>query len=124
MNNMPIFQILSIVGSLVIILSLIELVRSRRIKESYSILWFFITFVFLLFSLWRDLLEKVASLMGVGYAPAALFLILIIGLYLLSIHFSVVISRLSERNKDLSQEIGLLNLKIKELKKWTDGTKS
>jgi len=124
MNNMPIFQVFSIVGSLIIILFLIELVRSRRLKESYSLLWFVIAFVFLLFSLWRDLLERVASLMGIGYAPAALFLILIIGLYLLSIHFSVVISRLSEKNKNLSQEIGLLNLKIKELKKWIDGIKS
>lgn len=121
---MPIFQTLSIVGSFVIILFLVELVRSRRLKESYSILWFLISFVFLLFSLWRDLLEKVASLMGIDYAPAALFLVLITGLYLLSIHFSVVVSRLSEKNKNLSQEIGLLNLKIKELKKWTDGTKS
>lgn len=121
---MPIFQTFSIIGSLVIILFLIELVKSRRLKESYSILWFAIAFAFLLFSLWRDLLEKVAGLMGISYAPAALFLILIIGLYLLSIHFSVVISRLSEKNKNLSQEISLLNLKVKELKKWTDGTKS
>ncbi len=124
MNNMPIFQVFSIIGSLIIILFLIELVRSRRLKESYSLLWFVIAFVFLLFSLWRDLLERVASLMGIDYAPAALFLILIIGLYMLSIHFSVVISRLSEKSKNSSQEIGLLNLKIKELKKWIDGTKS
>jgi hypothetical protein len=121
---MPIFQIFSIVGSLTIILFLIELVRSRRLKESYSLLWFLIAFVFLLFSFWRGLLERVAKLMGIDYAPAALFLILIIGLYLLSIHFSVVVSRLSEKNKSLTQEIGLLNLKIKEFKKWTDGTKS
>lgn len=115
---MPIFQILSIIGSILIILFLIELVRSRRLKESYSLLWFGIAFVFLLFSLWRDLLTYVASLMGVDYPPAALFLILIMGLYLLSVHFSVIISRLSEKNKNLSQEIGLMNLKIKKLKKW------
>jgi hypothetical protein len=123
MNNMPIFQIFSIAGSLVIILFLIELVRSRRLKESYSLLWFGIALVFLLFSIWRGLLEKVASLMGIDYAPAALFLILIIGLYLLSMHFSVVVSRLSEKNKNLTQEIGMINSRIKEIKKWTDGTK-
>ena len=120
---MPIFQIFSIAGSLVIILFLIELVRSRRLKESYSLLWFGIALVFLLFSIWRGLLEKVASLMGIDYAPAALFLILIIGLYLLSMHFSVVVSRLSEKNKNLTQEIGMINSRIKEIKKWTDGTK-
>lgn len=121
LNNLPIYQILAIGGSIVIILFLIELVRSRRLKESYSLLWFGIALIFLLFSVWRDLLTYVSSLLGVGYPPAALFLILIIGLYLLSVHFSVVISRLSEKNKNLSQEIGLMNLKIKELKELLEG---
>jgi len=120
---MPIFQILSIIGSVLIIVFLIELVRSRRLKESYSLLWFFIAFVFLSVSLWRGLLEWLAVFMGIGYAPAALFFILIMGLYLISLHFSVVISRLSEKNKDLNQEIGLLDLKIKKLKEWIDGMK-
>jgi hypothetical protein len=121
LNNLPIYQILAIGGSILIILFLIELVRSRRLKESYSLLWFGIALAFLLFSVWRDLLAYVASLLGVDYPPAALFLILIMGLYLLSVHFSIVISRLSEKNKNLSQEIGLMNLKIKELKKLLEG---
>ncbi|MDD5145059.1 MAG: DUF2304 domain-containing protein [Candidatus Pacebacteria bacterium] len=112
---MPFFQILSILGSISITLILIELVKSRRLKESYSLLWFAIAFVFLVFSVWRDLLELLAKALGIGYAPAALFLILIIGLYLVSLHYSVVISRLSERTKNLNQEIGILNLKIRKL---------
>lgn len=114
---MPTFQILSIIGSIFIIVFLAELVRSRRLKENYSLLWFGIAFVFLFFSLWRDSLEYVAALLGIGYAPAALFLVLIIGLYLVSLHFSVVISRLSEKTKNLNQEIGMLNLKIKKMEK-------
>jgi len=112
---MPIFQILSIITSVAIILLLIELVKTRRLEEKYSLLWFGIFFVFLLFSLWRKLLDYLASLIGVDYPPAAIFLIMIISAYLLLLHFSVVISKLTKRNKDLSQEIGLLNLKIKEL---------
>jgi len=114
---MPIFQILSIAGSLLIILFLIKLVRNRMLNEGYSLIWFGIAFVFLIFSISRDLLACVASSMGVDYPPAALFLIMIIGLYLLAINFSVVISRLSEKNKNLSQEIGLMNLEMKKLKK-------
>ena len=114
--NMPIFQLVSIIGSILIIIFLIELVRSRRLKESYSLLWFFIAFVFLVFSIWRDLLDSVAELLGVGYPPAALFLILIMGLYILSMHFSVVVSRLSEKNKNLSQKLGLMDKEIEELK--------
>lgn len=112
---MPIFQILSIAGSIFIIIFLTELVRSRRLKESYSILWFGIAFVFLIFSLFRNLLEWLADFLGIGYAPAALFLIMIAGLYFLSVHFSVVISRLSEKEKNLTQEIGMLNQRLKKI---------
>jgi len=114
--GMPIFQIVAVVGSIFFILVLIELVRSRRMKEHYSLLWFGIAIIFFVFSIWLDLLEYVAFLLGIDYAPAALFLLLISGLYLLSIHFSIVISGLSEKNKSLSQEIGLLHLEIKKLK--------
>ena len=114
--NLYTYQILSIIGSILILLLLIELVRKRKLKENYSLLWFGIAIVFLVFSIWPDLLLYLASLLGIEYAPSALFLILIVSLYLLSIHFSVVISDLSEKIKDLSQKIGLMDLEIRKLK--------
>lgn len=123
MFNLPAYQIVAILGSVSIILFLVELVRSRRLKESYSLLWFFVAIIFLIFSIWRDLLTLLASLLGVDYPPAALFLILIMGLYVLSINFSIVITRLSEKNKELSQEIGLINSEIKKLKQSDDSRK-
>ena len=113
---MPIFQILSIIGSLLIILLLINLVRGRKLNEGYSLLWFGIAFAFLLVSLSRNLLALIASLIGADYPPAALFLIMIMGLYLIMIKFSVIISRLNENNKNLSQEIGLINSELKKIK--------
>lgn len=110
------YQILSIIGSILILLLLIELVRRRKLKENYSLLWFGIAIIFLIFSIWPDLLLYIASLLGIEYAPSALFLILITGLYLLLLHFSVVISGLSEKIKNLSQKIGLMNLEIQKLK--------
>jgi len=102
---------------------LVELVRRRKLKENYSLLWFGISIVFLVFSVWPDLLLYLASLLGIEYAPSALFLILIVSLYLLSIHFSVVISELSEKIKNLSQKIGLLDLEIRKLRNKNKKTK-
>ncbi|MBI4101542.1 MAG: DUF2304 domain-containing protein [Candidatus Nealsonbacteria bacterium] len=118
-NNIPLFQILAVMGSVLIILSLVELVRRRKLKENYSLLWFAISFVFLIFSLRRDLLTWLANLLGVDYAPAAIFLLLIAALYLLSLNFSIVLSGLSERNKELAQKAGLLEMEIKKLKEKT-----
>ncbi|MCH7604802.1 DUF2304 domain-containing protein [Patescibacteria group bacterium] len=114
--GIPNFQIVAVIGSILFILVLIELVRSRRLKEHYSLLWFGIAIIFFLFSIWKDLLVFVAFVLGISYEPAAIFLILISGLYLLSIHFSIVISGFSEKNKNLSQEIGLLKEEMKSLK--------
>lgn len=119
LNNTPLFQVLAVMGSVFIILSLVELVRRRKLKENYSLLWFAIAFVFLIFSLRRDLLTWLANLLGVDYAPAAIFLLLIAALYLLSLNFSIVLSGLSERNKELAQKTGLLELEIKKLKEKT-----
>lgn len=121
--NLYTYQILSIVGSIFILLMLVELVRRRKLKENYSLLWFGISIVFLVFSVWPDLLLYLASLLGIEYAPSALFLILIVSLYLLSIHFSVVISELSEKIKNLSQKIGLLDLEIRKLRNKNKKTK-
>ena len=114
--NLYTYQILSIIGSILILLLLIELIRRRKLKENYSLLWFGIAIVFLIFSIWPDFLFYIASLLGIQYAPSALFLILVTGLYLLLLHFSVVISELSEKNKKLSQKIGLMDSEIRKFK--------
>ena len=75
-------------------------------------------------SCWKNLLEIIANLLGVYYAPSALFLIAAFFGILLALHFTLVISELSEKNKTLAQEVGLLSLKIDllEKKKQTEET--
>ncbi len=101
-------QVLAVVGSLSLIVFIVELIRRRRLREEFAILWLGMAIVFLAISLFRGLLDKFSRLVGIGYPPAALFLILIMGLLFILIHFSVAISTLKESNKKLAQEIGLL----------------
>ena len=101
-------QVLAIIGSLLLIVFIIELIRRRRLKEQFALLWLGMGFVFLVISLFRGLLDKFSLLIGIGYPPAALFLILIMGLMIILVHFSVAISGLKEANKKLAQEVGLL----------------
>jgi hypothetical protein len=101
-------QILAIIGSVLLIAFIFELIRRRRLREEFSILWLAMGGIFLLLSIFRGLLDKFSYLIGIGYPPAALFLVLIIGLMFILIHFSVAISELKETQKKLVQEIGLL----------------
>ncbi len=105
-------QIISIFASLTIFFVVVNLVRRRRLKTEYSLIWLLVSVIFIVFSFWRDGIDWLAKLFGIAYAPSVLFIILLIGIILLLIEFSIIISKQSERIKVLVQEIGLLRLEI------------
>lgn len=115
-SNIQRTQYIAIIASILLFLYILYLVRNKRIKEEYSLLWLFSSIMLISFSAWRDGLEYFAQLVGIAYAPAALFLILLLAIFLTLIEFSVIISTLSDRNKILAQEIGILKMEIEKLK--------
>lgn len=102
---------------MVIISAVFFLIRRGKLLERYAMLWILASFVLLLFSAWRSLLDTVAHALGFYYAPSFLFLAGFVFLMLILLHFSVVISSLSVRNKSLAQELGLLKHEIEKLRK-------
>ena len=110
-------QWLGIICSLIILLSVIFLVRERLIKEKYSLVWLLIGLFVFVMSVFRGLLEGFSALIGVDYAPSAFFALLIAFAYLLLLNLSVSISGLKAQNKAITQELGLLRLRVEELEK-------
>ena len=110
-------QWLGIIFSLIILLSVIFLVRERLIKEKYSLVWLLIGLCVFVMSVFRGLLEGFSALIGVDYAPSAFFALLIAFAYLLLLNLSVSISGLKAQNKAITQELGLLRLRVEELEK-------
>jgi len=114
-----IIQYISILGSVVFIGLIVMLIRNKKIKEEFSILWLFFGLVFLFLSIWRGSLEIIAQILGIAYAPAAIFLILIIAIISILIHLSLIISRLTDQAKVMIQELGLLKMEMDTMKKKT-----
>ena len=108
-------QIVAIIVSLSLFLLIMYLIRSQRLKEEYSLLWIFFSLVFIVFSFWRSGLDYLSDFLGVAYPPAALFMILLMAIFLILIEFSIIISKLSDKNKSLAQEIGLLRQKLEKI---------
>lgn len=109
-------QLVAVAGSLVVLGTIIHLLRGKKLREEYSLLWLAIGLGFLALSLWRDLLTRISYALGVAYPPAALFLILIMGAYMLLLHYSLVISRLADKNRELAQELGLLRVEVEHMR--------
>jgi len=107
-----------IIGAVSILLLVIvfELIRRGRLKEEYSLLWLLSGVVILTFSIFPNLLLIISQALGMFYLTV-LLVISFLFLLLIVLHFSTVLSRLSERNKELTQELSILDFRFKELDK-------
>jgi hypothetical protein len=91
------------------------------LKERYALLWLFASASFLMLSFWRKLLDIVAHAFGFYYPPSFLFLAGFGFLHLIALHFSIVISRLSDKNKKLAQELGIIQERMKRMEEKVQG---
>jgi len=111
---MDLLKILAVVGSITLLVVVVELIRRGRLKERYSLLWLLAGAVLLFLSSSRGLLDAIARLLGIFYPPSFLFLLAFFFLLLITLHFSVVLSSLSEKNKKLAQELALLRQELQD----------
>lgn len=106
-------QFFSILFSLTVFAAIFWLVKRRKVKEEYSILWFATALVFLYMSIDRYAVDRLGNLFGIAYKPTILLLIISGFITLVLVHITVVITRLTDQNKELIQELGLSNLSRK-----------
>jgi hypothetical protein len=99
----------AILTSLVTFAVIVELVRRRKLKEEYSLFWILTTVVMLVLSSWFGLVEWLTRLSGAVTATTTLFIFGLVFLLLISVHFSTVISRLTEQVRRLTQEMAILS---------------
>jgi hypothetical protein len=103
------------IASLILIAVILELIRSRRLRERYALLWLATGVVLLALSIWRDGLNTIAGWFGVtGYPPAVLFAVGTLFIILVLLHYSTVISKLADQNAILAQKVALLEAELAE----------
>jgi hypothetical protein len=108
-------SIIAAVASVLLLLFVFELIRTRRLRERYALLWLLTGFVILALSLWRGGLNTIAGWAGVEtYPPAVLFAIGSLFILAVLLHYSTVISKLSDQNVILAQRLALLEAELRE----------
>jgi hypothetical protein len=97
------------IASILLILIVFELIRSRRLRERYALLWLATGVALLVLSVWRGGLNTIAGWVGVStYPPAVLFAVATVFILAVLLHYSTVISRLSDQSTILAQRVALL----------------
>src|SRR5262245_28790668 len=106
-------SIIASVASIMLLLVVFELIRSRRLRERYAILWLVTGVVLLVLSAWRGGLNTIAGWVGVTtYPPAVLFAVAALFILLVLLHYSTVISKLSDQSTILAQRVALLEERL------------
>jgi len=102
------------VASVLLLLVVFELIRGRRLKERYALLWLATGVVLLVLSAWRNGLNTIAGWMGISYPPAILFAVATLFVIVVLLYYSTVLSRLVDQNTLLAQRLALLERRLDE----------
>ena len=106
-------SIAAAIASLLLILIVLELIRGRRLKERYALLWLVTGIVLLVLSAWRGGLNTIAGWLGVAtYPPAILFAVATLFIIVVLLHYSTVLSQLDDQNTLLAQRLALLEAEV------------
>ena len=107
-------QIVALLVGICLAAVIFQLIRKKKLKEQYSLLWFLTVAVILLLSVWEGLLQKISSAIGISVPANALFLMGLLFLFGMALHFSLLVSRLTDQNKMLAQRLALLDQRLRK----------
>ena len=116
-------SIAATIASLVLLFGVLELVRRRRLRERYALLWILTAVVLLILSVWRGAVSGIATALGVSYGPTVLFAVGALFILVVLLHYSTVISALTDRTVVLAQKIASLEQRIHELERERDSAR-
>lgn len=101
-------QIVSILFAAVLFAVVFELVRRRYLRERYALVWMGAALALLVLAAWTGLLGSLSRLVGIHTPSNAFFVIAFAFTLLLLLHFSSVVSRLSDQTRLLAQRLAIL----------------
>ncbi len=109
-------QIIAVATSILLLLTVLDLVRRKKLTEEYSFVWIVCALALLGLSMGRGLLDTVALALGIYYPPAALILVLIFFVFVASLSFSVVVSRQRQQIERLIEDTAILEAHLRDLR--------
>lgn len=112
---MPISQkIFALMICCLVFVVTINLVRKRKLREEYSVLWLVTSLFMFVLVIRYEWLVALTSFIGAGLPTTTLFICSFIFLMLIAVQFSIKISHLTNQVKNLAQDNALLQAAISE----------
>lgn len=100
---------------ILVFLLTLEMVRRRRLREEYSVLWLLTSALMFVLVLRYEWLVGLTALIGAVLPTTTVFLGALLFLLLIAVQFSIKLSRITEQIKNLAQENALLRAELERL---------
>jgi hypothetical protein len=105
-------QIVALIGAIATVISMVEMLRRRQLREKYAVLWLTLGAGLVVLAVFPGLLVAIGRHLGFTAPSNLLFLVAGLVLLLISIHLSWEVSRLEDETRILAEEIALLRLQV------------
>lgn len=105
-------SILGIVGSMVILLSLFEMLRRHRLREKYALIWGVVALGALTVAAFPGLLAWATTALGLQVPTNLLFFVASLVIMVLTLQHSSELGRLEERTRTLAEDVALLQVEL------------
>lgn len=115
-----IYRSLPVVAALILLIYLFVMLRDKSIQHKYVYLWTVLSLGVVVLAIYPDLALKAASFLGFETAANLLLSVATFILLLSSIAMSVDLSRSQRREEDLTQNIALLEKRVRDLERNDD----
>lgn len=119
MNGMRI-QVIIAVFLLFVLLILVRGILKKKLDIRYTLSWIVLVLILLFVDVFPQLLNWAANLMGIQVPLNMVFFLAIIFIGIIILSHTMVISKMTDTNKILIQEIALLKKRIEKLEE-TEG---
>jgi hypothetical protein len=104
-----------VVLGLIVLCVVINLVRTKKLKEQYALLWLLMATTLVVAPLFIDIIDMVSFAIGIDYPPALIIVLALVCFALIFFQISLTISRFSDQIKSLSQDLALTRKRVQEL---------
>lgn len=107
---MPALQITTSLLGLGLAALIFVLLRRDHLYIHHGLFWIVVAALGALLGLWPGLIDRVAQLVGISYAPAALLLGAVVVLFVKALYADMMQTRLERQLRRLNQRIAMLEL--------------
>ena len=113
-------RIIMLVVMAIMLVFFVTMLRKQKLDLKYCLVWIFALLGIAVLCIFPVLLDKISVLLGIGVPVNALFLVCIVFLVCICISLTVVVSRLSDRLRKLTQNIAILEGEAEKEKQKQD----